>query len=160
MAHANPSALPRPIRSLDSRSIPIIRSRLAPERRRILRPKNPTQRRAAVLVRSCALHLKRLSAHSALPQSDPLLRSRVSHRGLPRFHSSTFNNNQACYSLRCAPCVRQALSSAQRTDKVSTHKGQVAFPGGMVDATDRDLVHTALRETHEEIVRAALSARL
>ena len=27
----------------------------------------------------------------------------------------------------------------------------LSFPGGKVDDTDRDLVHTALRESHEEI---------
>jgi 8-oxo-dGTP pyrophosphatase MutT (NUDIX family) len=39
----------------------------------------------------------------------------------------------------------------QRTAHLTTHSGQVAFPGGKVDATDRDVVHTALRESHEEV---------
>jgi 8-oxo-dGTP pyrophosphatase MutT (NUDIX family) len=39
----------------------------------------------------------------------------------------------------------------QRTAHLSTHSGQVAFPGGKVDETDRDVVHTALREAHEEV---------
>lgn len=39
----------------------------------------------------------------------------------------------------------------KRTDKVPTHKGQVAFPGGSGDTTDRDLEATALREAHEEL---------
>lgn len=39
----------------------------------------------------------------------------------------------------------------QRTEIVETHKGHVAFPGGTVDAGDRDRVHTALRELHEEV---------
>ena len=38
-----------------------------------------------------------------------------------------------------------------RTDSVSTHKGQVSFPGGGVDDTDENYLFTALRETHEEI---------
>jgi len=38
-----------------------------------------------------------------------------------------------------------------RTDRVSTHKGQVSFPGGSYDDTDRDYLETALRETHEEV---------
>ncbi len=38
-----------------------------------------------------------------------------------------------------------------RTDKVETHKNQISFPGGVQASDDRDLVHTALRETWEEI---------
>ncbi len=38
-----------------------------------------------------------------------------------------------------------------RTDSVSTHKGDVSFPGGTVDAADENHLFTALRETHEEI---------
>lgn len=32
-----------------------------------------------------------------------------------------------------------------------THSGQVAFPGGKVEETDRDIIHTALREANEEV---------
>ena len=39
----------------------------------------------------------------------------------------------------------------RRTETVETHKGQIAFPGGMVDETDRDRVHTAVREAEEEL---------
>lgn len=39
----------------------------------------------------------------------------------------------------------------KRTDHLSKHPGQVSFPGGAVDSTDEDAVHTALRETWEEI---------
>jgi 8-oxo-dGTP pyrophosphatase MutT (NUDIX family) len=39
----------------------------------------------------------------------------------------------------------------ERTAHLATHAGQIAFPGGKVDATDPDPVHTALREAEEEI---------
>jgi 8-oxo-dGTP pyrophosphatase MutT (NUDIX family) len=39
----------------------------------------------------------------------------------------------------------------KRTDDVEHHKGQISFPGGAVDAGDRDIVATSLRETEEEI---------
>lgn len=39
----------------------------------------------------------------------------------------------------------------RRSELVEHHKGQISFPGGAHDATDRDLAHTATRETWEEI---------
>ena len=39
----------------------------------------------------------------------------------------------------------------RRSDSVESHRGQVAFPGGRVDPTDTSLLHTALREAHEEV---------
>ena len=39
----------------------------------------------------------------------------------------------------------------QRSPLLRQHPGQIALPGGREDPEDRDLVHTALRETHEEI---------
>jgi 8-oxo-dGTP pyrophosphatase MutT (NUDIX family) len=46
--------------------------------------------------------------------------------------------------------VRVVLT--RRTETLSSHQGQVAFPGGRVDqAADRSLADTARREAHEEI---------
>jgi 8-oxo-dGTP pyrophosphatase MutT (NUDIX family) len=39
----------------------------------------------------------------------------------------------------------------RRTETVSTHKGQISFPGGSRDVEDADLLTTALREACEEI---------
>jgi 8-oxo-dGTP pyrophosphatase MutT (NUDIX family) len=43
------------------------------------------------------------------------------------------------------------LLFTQRTLHVETHKGQISFPGGMVDPGDTDITATALREMEEEI---------
>ena len=43
------------------------------------------------------------------------------------------------------------LLFTKRTERVETHKGQISFPGGMVESGDRDIIATALREAREEI---------
>jgi len=61
--------------------------------------------------------------------------------------------------LRCAavlvPLIWEAdqwhLLFTRRTDKVESHKGQVAFPGGACDEGETTPEQTALREADEEI---------
>ena len=44
-----------------------------------------------------------------------------------------------------------AIVLTQRTEHLSSHPGQVAFPGGKEDPGDAGPVHTALRESEEEM---------
>lgn len=44
-----------------------------------------------------------------------------------------------------------SLLLTRRTERVETHKGQIAFPGGAQDPEDQDVIETALRETEEEV---------
>jgi 8-oxo-dGTP pyrophosphatase MutT (NUDIX family) len=39
----------------------------------------------------------------------------------------------------------------RRSEHLQDHRGQVAFPGGAKEASDRDLEETALREAEEEV---------
>ena len=47
--------------------------------------------------------------------------------------------------------ARWHLLFTRRTENVETHRGQVSFPGGRVEAEDADAVAAALREAEEEI---------
>jgi 8-oxo-dGTP pyrophosphatase MutT (NUDIX family) len=53
------------------------------------------------------------------------------------------------------PLVKRATELTvlltQRTQHLADHAGQVAFPGGRIEASDRDPVHAALREAEEEV---------
>ncbi len=51
-----------------------------------------------------------------------------------------FNKNGSCHLL-----------FTKRTDLVKHHKGEISFPGGMVDEDDLNPEKTALREADEEI---------
>ena len=43
------------------------------------------------------------------------------------------------------------LLFTKRSEQVKYHKGEISFPGGVVDEEDSELVNTALREAFEEI---------
>jgi len=48
----------------------------------------------------------------------------------------------------------------KRTHRVKHHKGEISFPGGVVDERDKDIEATALRETYEEIGLSPENARI
>jgi 8-oxo-dGTP pyrophosphatase MutT (NUDIX family) len=65
-----------------------------------------------------------------------------------------FTNRTTAEAAVLVPIVmreRPTVLLTQRTAHLSTHSGQVAFPGGKRDDTDTDPADTALREAHEEI---------
>ncbi len=65
-----------------------------------------------------------------------------------------FTNRQPAQASVLVPVVMHAQPTVlltERTAQLSTHSGQIAFPGGKVDDADVDAAATALREAHEEV---------
>ncbi len=65
-----------------------------------------------------------------------------------------FSSRAAVHASVLVPLVlreRITVLLTQRTAHLSSHSGQVAFPGGKADPEDHDAVATALREAQEEI---------
>ena len=80
---------------------------------------------------------------AAPPKWKPELRSEPRFADRPPAHASVLVG----VVMRAEPTILLT----ERTTHLSTHSGQVAFPGGKRDATDRDAAHTALREAQEEV---------
>jgi 8-oxo-dGTP pyrophosphatase MutT (NUDIX family) len=73
----------------------------------------------------------------------------IPHDGLPRDWSDAVT--PAAVLIPVTNRADPGVILTQRPDTMRKHAGQVAFPGGRVDAGDRDAVAAALREADEEI---------
>lgn len=65
-----------------------------------------------------------------------------------------FMNRAPMHASVLVPIVMReqpTILLTERTLHLSTHSGQIAFPGGKVDADDVDAAATALREAQEEV---------
>ncbi|PIE20750.1 MAG: CoA pyrophosphatase [Neptuniibacter caesariensis] len=78
--------------------------------------------------------------------------NQIRHR-LSRFQPVTLPENQRKASVLIALTdhADPRVILTKRASHLSTHSGEVAFPGGKHDDTDPDLLYTALREAHEEV---------
>ncbi|MDP2819974.1 MAG: CoA pyrophosphatase [Polaromonas sp.] len=99
-------------------------------------------------------HLSEVPVQALMPQA---LRQRFRHPPLWTPEHSVekkFSNREPALASVLIPLVMRdeiTLLLTERAGNMSTHSGQVAFPGGKTDDTDHDAVDTALREAHEEI---------
>lgn len=65
-----------------------------------------------------------------------------------------FADRQPALAAVLIPLVMRdelTLLLTERATNLSTHSGQIAFPGGRTDDADQDAIDTALREAQEEI---------
>nr|WP_290665631.1 CoA pyrophosphatase [Ardenticatena sp.] len=70
---------------------------------------------------------------------------------LVRFHPADTWGNAAVLAPLLPTGNGWALVFTLRPRTLSTHQGQMSFPGGRADPEDRSLIATALRECHEEL---------
>ena len=71
------------------------------------------------------------------------------------FIDEGFNDDELIPAAVLFPIVLRSDGASvlltQRTDHLKDHPGQISFPGGQSEPEDRSPMHTALRETSEEI---------
>lgn len=92
--------------------------------------------------------------HELLPDS---LRQRFERR--PEWSPEVraehkFSDREPAHASVLIPIVMREQPTVlltQRTAHLSSHSGQIAFPGGKADPTDADAIATALREAQEEV---------
>ncbi|EMB4323496.1 CoA pyrophosphatase [Pluralibacter gergoviae] len=69
----------------------------------------------------------------------------------PQPAPAAHNRRQAAVLLPIVRRPEPGLLLTRRSQQLRKHAGQVAFPGGAVDATDASLIAAALREAEEEV---------
>lgn len=74
----------------------------------------------------------------------------VLNDGIDRHPSQEFKDAAVLFGVIERPQGAQVLFT-RRTETLSSHKGQIALPGGRIDADDPSPQFAALRETHEEV---------
>lgn len=71
-------------------------------------------------------------------------------QALDHWHEESFRA-EAAVLLAFTREQEPQLVLTKRSMRLSSHKGEVALPGGKIDPVDRDIVETALREAEEEV---------
>jgi 8-oxo-dGTP pyrophosphatase MutT (NUDIX family) len=73
----------------------------------------------------------------------------------PEERKNSFDNNRQKNAAVLIPLIWQTnqweILFTRRSNNVQDHKGQVSFPGGVIEKDDHDIIATAMREAKEEI---------
>jgi 8-oxo-dGTP pyrophosphatase MutT (NUDIX family) len=77
----------------------------------------------------------------------------------PELPESSFRHAAVLIPIACGENGNSIIFTL-RTEHLSSHAGQVSFPGGTQDSDDDSIEHTALRECEEEIGLRSESVRI
>ena len=77
----------------------------------------------------------------------------------PELPESSFRHAAVLIPIACGESSNSIIFTL-RTEHLSSHAGQVSFPGGTQDSDDDSIEHTALRECEEEIGLRSESVRI
>lgn len=67
---------------------------------------------------------------------------------------------QAAVLIAVTDRAEPGILLTRRTETLSNHPGQIAFPGGRIDSADTDAIAAALREAEEEIALPRTAVRV
>jgi len=96
--------------------------------------------------------LSAVDKHDLPGEEAQYLLSPLGRVGKAEAMKSAANVRQSAVLLNFHPIQGEAfLSLIKRNEYPGVHSGQLSFPGGKMENDDRDLMHTALRETEEEL---------
>ncbi|KAJ2061215.1 hypothetical protein GGI17_003250 [Coemansia sp. S146] len=79
------------------------------------------------------------------------LANAAQHRETAQFKYATGAGEAAVLLLLCTVDGQPSIVFEERQRRLTAHGGEACFAGGKADAEDPTLVHTALRETREEL---------
>lgn len=88
-----------------------------------------------------------LLSHLLLNKPNSYSKELLAH---PHFKNDNFKPAAVLVPLVQRPSGLHLILT-QRASHLRHHPSQISFPGGKVESSDLSLIHTAIRETHEEI---------
>ncbi len=108
------------------------------------------------LLRYFAQQSLQQQSQTPIPHPDQSINRLINSPELPE---SSFRHAAVLIPIACAENGCSVIFTL-RTEHLSSHAGQVSFPGGTQDSDDESIEHTALRECEEEIGLRAESVRV
>lgn len=69
----------------------------------------------------------------------------------PKAYDISFKQAAVLMAIWASPDAGLQVLLTQRAKHMRNHPGQIALPGGQMDPEDQNVIHTALRETEEEV---------